>query len=609
MCGVVAYTGGREAAPILLEALERLAYRGYDSAGVAVCAPDGRIRLEKAGGRLAVLRERTGNGAALAGCTGIGHTRWATHGAPDTRNAHPHRSFGGRVALVHNGVIENHAELRAMLEGEGCRFVSETDTEVAATLLDFLCRDDPLEALQRAAEILKGSYAFALLFVPHPGRIYALRKGSPLILGMGEGEQFIASDIPALLPHTRRILRLGEGEMAVLDAQGAALFGCDGRRVYREAEHVRFSAQAAEKGGYAHFMHKEIMESPAAVRRTLEGRVGAEDAAAFGVMGEAEAQSLGRIHIVACGSAYHAGMLGKSFLERHARIPVSLSLASEFRHEEALPMPHTLTLAISQSGETIDTLYALRAAKARGSRTLALVNAEGSSIACEADEVLYTRAGPEIAVATTKAYSAQLALLALLSLHLGRLRGALDGAACREGFAALAALPAQMEALLARTEDIEALARRFCESRSCFFTGRGPDYALAMEGALKLKEVSYIHAEACAAGEFKHGPIALLEPGTPVLALCTHGPALAKMRANLREYRARGAAVAAICEAGAAVQKGTEADILLEIPPAHPLARPALAILPLQLLAYHAALYKGCDVDKPRNLAKSVTVE
>ncbi len=608
MCGIVGYTGERQAAPILLEGLTKLEYRGYDSAGLALCTPAG-IHVKKARGRLAVLREMTEEGAAMPGTCGIGHTRWATHGEPSDLNAHPHMSHSGRVAVVHNGIVENYVTLRNFLLGHGYTFCSETDTEIVSQLLDYCYHGDPVAAAQEAMALLEGAFALGILFSDHPRQIIAARKDSPLVVGLGEGENFIASDVPALLKHTRRVLRLHERELAVITPESVTVYDRQGERVQRGEETITWDVASAEKGGYEHFMIKEIMEQPKAIRDTLSPRMhGGRIQLELKHITDEELRSVRQIQIVACGSAWHVGCIGRLLLQDALRIPVYCDLASEFRYSNPLLDEHTLCIVISQSGETIDTLFALREAKARGAKVLSIVNVVGSAIANESDDVLYTWAGPEIAVATTKAYSTQLAMFYLLTLQLGLLHGRLNQAEAGERLAALEKLPAQAEELLKQHEHLQYLASQYFNHKDIFFIGRNLDYALALEGSLKLKEISYIHSEAYAAGELKHGTISLIEQGTLVVALCTNRGLLEKMVSNIREVKARGAQVIALAQKGA---PGVEeaADHVVWLPAGDAFALPSLSVLPLQLFAYYVASLKGCDIDKPRNLAKSVTVE
>ncbi len=608
MCGIVGYIGTKQAAPLLLEALQKLEYRGYDSSGVCV-VENGAIQVAKARGRLRVLEELTHNGADLAGCVGVGHTRWATHGEPSDVNSHPHLSESGRVAVVHNGIIENYMELRDFLLEQGYSFVSETDTEIVAQLIDHCYQGDPVRAMREAVNLLTGSFALGVIFYDQGDMVIGVRKDSPLIVGLGAGENFIASDIPALLKHTRDILRLDEYEMAVIRQTGVQVFDRYGAPVHKEAQHVDWDVGAAEKGGYTHFMLKEIMEQANVLRDTLRPRV-KEGAIDLGLtqLTEEDFRACDRVYIVACGSASHVGHVARTYIEGMTRLPVCVELASEFRYCEPIITPHTLTIIISQSGETLDTIFALREAKARGSKVLSIVNVVGSTIANESEDVIYTWAGPEIAVATTKAYSAQLAVCYLVALHMAKCRGALIEAALGEAMEALAALPDQVAGLLGNEDHIKYLASLYFGCKDIFFIGRNVDWAIALEGSLKLKEISYIHSEAYAAGELKHGTISLVEPGTLVVALCTYGPLREKMLSNIREVKARGAVVLALAEEGAPLVAET-ADHVIWLPKAAGLVQPSLAIIPLQLFAYYVALLKGCDIDKPRNLAKSVTVE
>lgn len=608
MCGIVGYIGPAQAAPLLLDALEKLEYRGYDSAGIAtVC--NGKIEIAKERGRLSKLSELTRGGQALPGSIGIGHTRWATHGEPNQINSHPHISQSGRITLVHNGIIENYAELKAFLIGKGYTFNSETDSEVAVQLIDHYYNGDPVSAVRQAEAQFVGSYAMGILFSDDPNEFIAIRKDSPLIIGLGEGENFIASDIPALLKHTRSIIRLGERELAIVRRNSVRILASDGKPVDRMAETITWDAESAEKGGYDHFMLKEIMEQPSAVQRTIaprirEGRV----ELALENIDAAAISAFERVYIVACGSSYHVGMVARYALEKYAHLPVSCELASEFRYAAPMLSKNTLVIIISQSGETLDTLFALREAKARGARTLSIVNVVGSSIAVESDEVLYTWAGPEIAVATTKAYSTQLVLMQLIAIYFGRVRGYVDAALERELVAALEELPAKISLVLEDASEIRHLAADCYMQRDIFFIGRNIDHALALEGSLKLKEISYIHSEAYPAGELKHGTISLIAPGTTVIALCTHAPLWDKMLSNIREVKARGASVIAIA-AGEERRGTTGADHEIILPACPQVAQPCVCVVPMQLFAYYTALLKGCDIDKPRNLAKSVTVE
>ena len=608
MCGIVGYVGPKEAAPLLLEALHKLEYRGYDSSGICVAA-NGAIQVAKARGRLQVLRDMTREGAQLPGHIGVGHTRWATHGEPSDVNSHPHLSQGGRVALVHNGIVENYMELREFLTEKGYSFASQTDTEIAAQLIDHCYHGDPVQAVREAVNLLTGSFALGIIFRDHPDQIIAVRKDSPLIVGLGQGENFIASDIPALLKHTRDILRLDEYELAVIRQDRVQVFDRYGDPVEKQIQHVDWDPGAAEKGGYAHFMLKEIMEQDRVLRDTLRPRVreGQIQLELKHITPE-DFRDCDRVYIVACGSASHVGHVARTYIEKLTRVPVCVELASEFRYIDPIITPHTITIVISQSGETLDTLFALREAKSRGSKVLSIVNVVGSSIANESQDVIYTWAGPEIAVATTKAYSAQLAVCYLVALYMAQCKGALSPQALADAIAALNALPELATHMLQSQDQLKYLASLYFGCKDIFFIGRNVDWAIALEGSLKLKEISYIHSEAYAAGELKHGTISLVEPGTLVVALCTYGPLREKMVSNIREVKARGAIVLALAEEGQP-QVEEAADHVVWLPKADPLLAPSLAVIPLQLFAYYVALLKGCDIDKPRNLAKSVTVE
>ena len=608
MCGIVGYVGPKEAAPLLLEALHKLEYRGYDSSGICVAA-NGTIQVAKARGRLQVLRDMTQEGAQLPGHIGVGHTRWATHGEPSDVNSHPHLSQGGRVALVHNGIVENYMELREFLTEKGYTFASQTDTEIAAQLIDHCYHGDPVQAVREAVNLLTGSFALGIIFRDHPDQIIAVRKDSPLIVGLGQGENFIASDIPALLKHTRDILRLDEYELAVIRQDRVQVFDRYGDPVEKQIQHVDWDPGAAEKGGYAHFMLKEIMEQDRVLRDTLRPRVreGQIQLELKHITPE-DFRDCDRVYIVACGSASHVGHVARTYIEKLTRVPVCVELASEFRYIDPIITPHTITIVISQSGETLDTLFALREAKSRGSKVLSIVNVVGSSIANESQDVIYTWAGPEIAVATTKAYSAQLAVCYLVALYMAQCKGALSPQALADAIAALNALPELATHMLQSQDQLKYLASLYFGCKDIFFIGRNVDWAIALEGSLKLKEISYIHSEAYAAGELKHGTISLVEPGTLVVALCTYGPLREKMVSNIREVKARGAIVLALAEEGQP-QVAEAADHVVWLPKADHMLAPSLAVIPLQLFAYYVALLKGCDIDKPRNLAKSVTVE
>ena len=611
MCGIVGYVGTQQAAPLLLEGLRRLEYRGYDSAGMAVCGPDG-LRVQKAKGRLQALADLTDEGKTMPGVIGIGHTRWATHGEPNDTNAHPQVSESGRFAVVHNGIIENYAELKKKLLEKGYTFRSETDTEVVAQLLDWYYRDsrDVFEAVTSMLSAVEGTYALGILCADTPDRLIAARKDAPLLLGYGEGENFIASDVTALLRLTRNVVYMDDGELAVVSAVGIRIYDERRRPVEKERHYIDWDVDAAEKGGYAHFMLKEIFEQPTAISKAItgriqEGRVVLSDL----TMTDREIRDIGRIFIVACGSSYHVGMVGKYNLERMLRRSVEVCLASEFRYSDPIIGPGDLVIVISQSGETLDSMAALREAKKRGARILSIVNVVGSSIARESDDVLYTWAGPEIAVATTKAYSTQMVVLNLLGLYFGDIMGTIDLETYTAMVQGIQALPHQMEEILSDTGYIQAAARELAGHDQVFFIGRNLDYALSLEGSLKLKEISYIHSEAYASGELKHGTISLIEEGTPVIAAATYMPLFDKAMSNVVEVQARGANVLALTTAAGTERMHSRVKNVLTVPETEAMLLPQLGVVPLQLLAYYIALERGCDIDKPRNLAKSVTVE
>lgn len=609
MCGIVGYIGSKNASPILMEGLERLSYRGYDSAGVAVIGPDGKIGVRKAKGRLenlaGLLKE-----SPVSGTIGIGHTRWATHGEPSDLNAHPHTDVKGGIAVVHNGIIENHAALRRHLEQTGAKFVSQTDTEVIAHLLNWLYDGDMKRTLIRAMGMLEGSYALGILCDHEPGDLYCARNDSPLVVGARDGEGFIASDIPALLSHTRDVIFLQDKEIAVLNRQGISVFDAYGNHCHHPVFHVDWDLTSAEKGGYAHYMLKEIHEQPEAARKTAAPRLDVPEENWLPIRPE-EAKRLKKITIVACGTAYHAGIYGQYAIEKLARIPVEAAIASEYRYRDPIIGEDELFIAVSQSGETADTLAALREAKRQGAHVIALCNVVGSTIAREAGEenTLYTYAGPEIAVASTKAYTTQAELLFLLGMALGKMRGHLTAEQAEALAAEVRALPEKMETALKTEPQLQRIASTASQKKHVFFVGRGMDYALSMEAALKLKEVSYIFSEAYAAGELKHGPIALLQEGRLVVATITQPQLIDKAMSNLKEVKARGARILAICRESLREKVEPEVDELILIPDADELLCPLLAAIPLQLFAYCMAVQRGCDVDKPRNLAKSVTVE
>ena len=610
MCGIVGYVGKDEAAPILLDGLSRLEYRGYDSAGVAVYGAAEGMQVEKAKGRLQVLYDMVQGGATLHGTIGVGHTRWATHGAPSDVNSHPQVSENGRFAVVHNGIIENYAELREFLQSEGVQFVSDTDTEVVAQLLEYYYQGDLLDAVVRTLHTIRGAYALGILCADCPDRLIAARKDSPLILGFGDGAHYLASDVTALIKYTREVCWLEDGEIAELTADHLWVYDSYLRPVEKERRHVDWEISAAEKGGYEHFMIKEIMEQPEAIRKTIsprikDGRIVLDDWR----LTARELEEMDRLYIIACGSSYHVGVAAKYILEKLLRKPVEVTLASEFRYCDPIVSERTLALVISQSGETIDTLAAMREAKRLGAKVVSIVNVVGSTIARESDSVLYTWAGPEIAVATTKAYSTQLAVIYLIGLYCADLLGTLDRADYDAILTELQRVPDKLEEILANREDIQYFASLYFNRQSMFFIGRNLDYAVGLEGSLKLKEISYIHSEAYAAGELKHGTISLIEPGTLVVALAGCGPLFEKTVSNAVEVKSRGADVLGLTTRDRAADLSRTADHVIAIPETHPMLLPSLAVVPMQLFAYYTALQRGCDIDKPRNLAKSVTVE
>lgn len=608
MCGIVGYIGNSQAAPILLDGLSKLEYRGYDSAGIAVYDGE-KIHAQKACGRLKVLSELTHDGATMQGTAGIGHTRWATHGAPTGSNAHPHFNQDESIAVVHNGIIENYHKLKKYLEGKGFQFVSDTDTEVVAHLLDYYYKGDPMEAILRVMNRVEGSYALGIMFQAHPGLLYAVRKDSPLIVGHGGDGNLIASDVPAVLKYTRNVYFIQNEEIAVLSGEAISFYNVDGEEIAKEPSTIDWDINAAEKGGYEHFMLKEMYEQPQTVRDTLSPRIkgGTVDIEELG-MSDEEIRGIGRLHIIACGSAYHTGMTAKYIFEGMARIPVDVDLASEFRYRNPILAENDLVIIISQSGETADSLAALREAKSRGIKTLGIVNVVGSSIAREADKVMYTWAGPEIAVATTKAYSAQLIAEYLLAIKFAQVRGEITEREVASYLKDLQKLPEQIEMLLSNKGKIQHFANRYISAKDVFFVGRGIDYAISLEGSLKLKEISYIHSEAYAAGELKHGTISLIEEGTLVASVLTQEELYKKTIGNIVELKSRGAFVLAVTNTGnTEIEKA--ADYVIYIPQTNRWFTNSLAIIPLQLFSYYVSVGKGCDVDKPRNLAKSVTVE
>ena len=607
MCGIVGYIGMHKAADFLVDGLSKLEYRGYDSAGIAVL-DQGKIRLDKCVGRLENLKRKLG-GNMPEGTVGIGHTRWATHGRPSDLNAHPH--VAGKFAVVHNGIIENYLKLKEELLAKGHKFISETDTEVVAHLLEDKYEGDFEEAVKQVLRVIRGSYSLAFMCEDEPDMIICTKKDNPLVIGLGEGENFIASDIPAIINETRRTFIMSDGEIATVTPDGVWVQDVNGVPISKKVFIVNWNAEAAEKGGYDHFMLKEINEQPKAIRDTMTGRINAEDQTIhFPELNwtEEEMAEINKIFIVACGTAYHAGIVGKYYLEQLARIPVEVDIASEFRYRSPLVDGNSLTIVISQSGETSDTLAALREAKRLGARTLAVTNVVGSSIAREADQVVYTYAGPEIAVASTKAYITQLLAMLMLSIYIGRLSDTIDKKLARYLVSCLLELPKQVAKTLENTQLIEAQTAHYAKCNDVFFLGRSLDYAVALEGALKLKEISYIHAEAYAAGELKHGTLALIVEGVPVIIIATQEDIYDKTVSNLQEVKAREAEVLAIGFEGD-TSLVNYADQVIYIPKTDRYLAPLLTVVPLQLFAYYAALARGCDVDKPRNLAKSVTVE
>lgn len=608
MCGIVGYIGNRQAAPIILDGLSKLEYRGYDSAGMAVF--DGKkINIQKTVGRLNVLKEHTDSGKTMPGFAGIGHTRWATHGAPSDANSHPHYNASETITVVHNGIIENYIPLRNKLTNKGYEFKSETDTEVLAHLLDYYYKGNPMEAITKVLHRVEGSYALGIMFAEHPDEIYAVRKDSPLIVGQNEDGCFIASDVPAILKYTRTVFYVDNQEIVRLSRDHMHFYTVDEEEIIKEPVTVDWDSNAAEKAGYEHFMLKEMYEQPKTVSDTISPRIKGDDIEIEELqMDDDELRRVKKIHIVACGSAYHAGMTGKYVIEDLARIPVEVDLASEFRYRNPILEEGSMVIVISQSGETADTLAALRESKKRGFQVLGIVNVVGSSIAREADKVMYTWAGPEIAVATTKAYSAQLVALYLLAMKFARAKKTIDDKAYSELLMAIKTLPEQIEILLKDKEQIQHFANRYIGAKDVFFIGRGIDYAISLEGSLKLKEISYIHSEAYAAGELKHGTISLIEEGTLVAAVSTQPELFKKTISNMVEVKARGAFVLAVTtEGNKEIEKA--ADYVIYIPHTAPVFANSLAIIPLQLFGYYVAVARGCDVDKPRNLAKSVTVE
>ncbi|WML36205.1 glutamine--fructose-6-phosphate transaminase (isomerizing) [Clostridium sp. OS1-26] len=608
MCGIVGFVGKREASPILIEGLSKLEYRGYDSAGVAILDGD-KLNVTKCKGRLANLEEKLET-TPLKGCIGIGHTRWATHGEPSDLNSHPHTTEDGTISVVHNGIIENYIHLREWLMTKGYSFASETDTEVIPHLVDYFYDGDLTDAVMKAVAKMEGSYAIGVVCSKEPNKVIAVRKDSPLIVGLGKDECFIASDIPAILNHTRDIYLLNDNEFVVLSENGVKLLTAEGEEIKRDIYHVTWNADAAEKGGFEHFMIKEIHEQPKAIKDTMTSRIMAGKPVTLDdiKITKEQIENIDKIYIVACGTAYHAGVVGKYVIEKLARIPVEIEVASEFRYRDPIINERTLMMVISQSGETADTLAALREAKKQGARVIAVTNVVGSSVSREADDVLYTWAGPEIAVASTKAYVTQLIAMYMIALFFAENKKTISEETIDQIKKEMLALPEKAEKVLENKETIQKFTAKTYMHKDMFFLGRGLDYAVAMEGSLKLKEISYIHSEAYAGGELKHGPIALIEKGTIVIAGATQEDLFDKMVSNIKEVKTRGANVLGVtCEGYDEIEKTV--DSALYIPKVMDILSPVVSVIPLQLLSYYMAIQKGCDVDKPRNLAKSVTVE
>lgn len=608
MCGIVGYVGRQEAAPILLEGLKTLEYRGYDSAGVAV-QKDGAIHMVKARGMIKNLCEKTHDGADLSGCIGIGHTRWATHGAPTDVNAHPHMSNDHKFAIVHNGIIENYLELREMLLAKGYVFHSETDTEVVVHLIDMYDNGNLKETVMRATARLEGSYVLGVLCADAPDRLFVAKNGGPMILGVGAGENFFASDVTALVSHTKNVIYIDDGEFAELTADNLTVYDCTGKPVQKKISRVVWDIEAAEKGGYDHFMLKEIMEQPRALKATIEPRV-KNNQVVFDELKltDEQLQNVNKIVITACGSAYYAGQAGKYVLEKLTKIPVETDLASEFRYRDPIVDEHTLMIIISQSGETADTIAAMKEAKSKGAHVLAIVNVVGSTIAKLADDVIYTWAGPEIAVATTKGYTTQVSVLYLLAVYVAEKLGKLSREEAAQLTDDITMLPQQIQRAIDLNPQIAQLAERYKNNPSLFFIGRNVDFAVCLEGSLKLKEISYLHSEAYAAGELKHGTIALIDEGRLVICLACYEPLFDKTMSNVKEVKARGAHVLGVAlEGNRAIY--TEADDVIVVPRTNPIFNVPAEIVPLQLFAYYVAKANGCSIDKPKNLAKSVTVE
>lgn len=617
MCGIVGYIGSREAAPLILDGLRRLEYRGYDSAGIAVFNGNDSLDVRRASGKLRNLEEVV-RGRPLTGSYGIGHTRWATHGRPTEENAHPHRDCKGEIVVVHNGIVENYLDLRRQLTAEGHTFLTETDTEVIAHLVEKHLNGKLEDAVRAAVRQLRGVFALSVISSRDPDKIVAARQGPPVVIGLGDNEFFVASDVPAILSHTRDMFFLNDGDVAVLTPDGVHLTDFDGKSITRQVSHILWDPIMAEKGGYKHFMLKEIFEQPRAIKDTMLGRIGLESGRVFLdeiSIAESDFREFQQVKIIACGTSWHAGLAGKFIIERLARLPVEVDYGSEFRYRDPIIQPKTLTIVISQSGETADTLAAQREAKQKGSRTLAICNVVGSMITREANGTLMTHAGPEIGVASTKAFTAQITALVILGMYLGQVRGTLDPASSRDLVQELAHIPAKLEHVLSDTSIYESIVRALFRASDFLYLGRGIHFPIALEGALKLKEISYIHAEGYPAGEMKHGPNALIDENLPVVVLATRDPAsqesqvhYEKTLSNIQEVKARSGIVVAIaCEGDEEVAK--MADHLITIPHTRELLFPLIEMIPLQLLAYYIAVRRGCDVDQPRNLAKSVTVE
>ena len=607
MCGIVGYIGKNQASPILLDGLAKLEYRGYDSAGIAVFNND-KIEFAKTKGRLQVLSDKIHGGDDVKGTMGIGHTRWATHGEPSDTNAHPHLSSSGRFAVVHNGIIENYMSLKKKLQDKGFEFISETDTEVVAHLFEYYYKGDIMDAVIKVINRVEGSYALGVLCSDYPDEFVAVRKASPMIVGLGDGENFIASDVAAILKHTRDIYYLEDNEIVVLKADGVKIYNTDKEEIQKEVSKVTWDIDAAEKGGYEHFMMKEIEEQPTALRNTISPRIQNGKIVLDSVsLTTEDIKKIRKIYIVACGSAYHVGVVAKYVIEKMCRIPVETQLASEFRYCDPIVGAEDLVIAISQSGETADTLAALKEAKNHGARILSIVNVEGSAIAKASDDVIYTWAGPEIAVATTKAYSTQLSVIYLISTYMADKLGLLTSGEYKKLVEDIEKLPQMVEDVLKNKDQLQYLASKFYNCHSIFFIGRNLDYAVALEGSLKLKEISYIHSEAYAAGELKHGTISLIEDGTLVIALATGSELFDKTVSNVKEVKARGAVVMGVTTENE--DMSDVADHIISLPAVSELLMPSLTVIPLQLFSYYVASNKGCDIDKPKNLAKSVTVE